>query len=65
MLVLPKPASNQVSNICIDGPSEGTIRYRLRNLNLEEAQTTINQKLKHNIVKTVPRKSQSFANRFR
>ena len=44
MLVLPKPASNQVSNICIDGPSEGTIRYRLSNLNLEEIQPAINQK---------------------
>jgi len=52
---------NQVSNICIDGPSEGTIRYRLRNLNLEELQPAINQKLKHNIVKTVHKKTQSFA----
>ncbi len=56
---------NQVSDICVDSPSEGAIRYRLRKLDLETVQQASNDKLKTNTVKTVPRKSQSFANRFR
>lgn len=52
---------NQVSNICVDGPSEGTIRYRLRNLDLNELQVALNDKLKDEFIKIVPRKSQCFA----
>jgi len=44
---------NQVSNNCVDGHSEGTIRYRLRNLDLEEVQQALNHKLKNNAFKTV------------
>ena len=56
---------NQVSDVCDDSPSEGAIRYRLRKLDLETVQQALNDKLKTNAVKTVPKKSQSFANRFR
>ena len=56
---------SQVSDVCDDSPSEGAIRYRLRKLDLETVQQALNDKLKTNAVKTVPKKSQSFANRFR
>ena len=52
---------SQVSDICVDAPSEGDIRYRLRKLDLETVQQALNDKLKINAVKTVPRKSQAFA----
>ncbi|MBM4241500.1 MAG: hypothetical protein FJ150_07575 [Euryarchaeota archaeon] len=52
---------NQVCTSCPDGPVEGTIRYRLRNFDLEEFQQAFNQSLKCNVMKTLPRKAQSFA----
>ena len=52
---------SQVSDVCVDSPSEGDIRYRLRNLDLKTVQQALNEKLKINAVKTVRRKSQSFA----
>ncbi|MEG3224174.1 MAG: hypothetical protein BME94_01285 [Methanobacteriales archaeon Met13] len=52
---------NQISTSCLDSPSEGTIRYRLRNLELEDVQQSLNQKLQYNIIKTLPRKAQSLA----
>lgn len=52
---------NQVSNVCVDGPSEGDIRYRLRKLDLDEVQQALNDNLKLHTVKTVRSKSQVFA----
>jgi len=52
---------NQVCASCYDAPVEGTIRHRLRNLDLEEVQQDINQKLKYNANKTLSRKVQLFA----
>ncbi|NMC59593.1 MAG: hypothetical protein GYA51_09470, partial [Candidatus Methanofastidiosa archaeon] len=44
---------SQVSDVCVDAPSEGDIRYRLRKLDLETVQQALNDKLKINAVKTV------------
>jgi len=44
---------NKVSNNRVDAPSEGTIRYSLRNLDLDEIQEDLSHKLKNNAVKTV------------
>lgn len=52
---------SQVSDVCVDSPSEGDIRYRLRKLDLKSVQQALNEKLKINAVKTVRRKSQTFA----
>ena len=52
---------SQVSDVCVDGPSEGTIRYRLRKLDLKTIQQALNDKLKINAVETVPKKPQTFA----
>jgi putative transposase len=52
---------NTVSDVCVDAPSEGTIRYRLRNLDLDEIQQVLNDKLKIHAVKTVHRKHNTFA----
>jgi putative transposase len=52
---------NQVCNLCMDAPSEGTIRYRLRNLDLDEIQQALNEKLKIHASKTVPKKYNFFA----
>ena len=40
---------------------EGTIRHRLRNLDLDKVQQAINQSLKYNVSKTLSRKEHSFA----
>lgn len=52
---------NQVSNICVDSPSEGTIRHKLRNIDLDGLKPALNEKLKDEFIKIVPRKSQYFA----
>jgi putative transposase len=52
---------NQVSDICVDAPSEGTIRYRLRNLKLDKLQQDLNDKLKIHALKTVPMKFNTWA----
>ena len=44
-----------VSNICDDALCKGTIRYRLRDIDLDEIQQSLNEKLKIH-AKTVPRK---------
>ena len=41
--------------------SEGTIRYRLRDIDLDDTQQALNDKLKSHAVKTVPRKYNVFA----
>ena len=52
---------NNVSNICVDAPCEGTIRYRLRNLDLDEVQKKLNENLKVHASETVFRKQSVFA----
>jgi putative transposase len=52
---------NQVSNLSIDAPSEGTIRYRLRNLDSNQFQQSLNDQLKIHASKTIHRKSNTFA----
>lgn len=52
---------SQVCDVCVDSPSEGDIRYRLHKLDLKTVQQDLNEKLKINAVKTVHRKSQTFA----
>jgi putative transposase len=52
---------HQVCTSCCDAPIEGTIRHRLRNLELDEVQKALNQGLKYNVSKTLSRKNQSFA----
>jgi putative transposase len=52
---------NQVSNLCGHVPSEGTIRYRLRNLVLDEVQQALNDKLKIHTIETVSRKFNTWA----
>jgi putative transposase len=52
---------NNVSDICIDAPSEGTIRHRLRNLDLNKIQQSLNEKLKIHALKTVPKKCSTWA----
>ena len=42
-------------------PCEGTIRYRLRGLDLNEVQQNLNESLKIHATKTVPRKQNEFA----
>ena len=52
---------SNVSNLCVDAPSEGTIRYRLRDLDLDEVQQCLNEKLKIHADETVSRKQNTFA----
>jgi putative transposase len=52
---------NHVSDLCINAPSEGTIRYRLRNLDLNEVQQVLNEKLKIHAIETVSNKCNIFA----
>jgi putative transposase len=52
---------NNVSNICVDAPSEGTIRYRLDNLDLNEIQEKLNESLKVHASETVFRNQNIFA----
>ena len=49
-----KTSISNVSDVCKDAPTEGTIRYRLRDLDLEEVQDSLNEKLKIHAVETVP-----------
>ena len=51
----------QVSNSCPDVPSEGAIRNRLRNLDVEEVQRALNQMLKDKVIETLPRRALTFA----
>jgi len=44
---------NYVSNNCVGAPSEGTIIYRLRDLDPDEVQHALNPELKNKAVKTV------------
>ncbi len=60
MFVLLKRVLVRLVYVCVDAPSEGDIRYRLRNLDLDAVQETLNDKLKINVVRTVFRKSQTF-----
>jgi putative transposase len=52
---------NHVCDLCADAPSEGTIRHRLRDLDLNEIQQALNDKLKIHAVETVPTKHNFFA----
>ncbi|KZX14417.1 ISH3 family transposase [Methanobrevibacter curvatus] len=52
---------SNVSTLCPDAPSEGTIRYRLRNLGLDGIQQSLNEKLKTHASKTVHSKHSTFA----
>ena len=51
---------NNVSNLCDDAPCEGTIRYRLRDLDLNEIQQSLNENLKIHTTETVFRKQNVF-----
>jgi len=52
---------NQVSQSGLYGPTEGTIRHRLRNIDVDEVQWSLNQMLKHNVLDTLPRRALTFA----
>ena len=45
---------SNVSNLCDGAPSEGTIRYRLGDIDLNEIQQSLNETLKIHATKTVP-----------
>ena len=51
-----KISINNVSNLCDDALCEGTIKYKLRNIDLDGIQQSLNEKLKIHAKKTVPRK---------
>ena len=51
---------NNVSNLCVDAPCEWTIRYCLRDLDLNEIQESLNENLKIHTIKTVSRKQNEF-----
>ena len=52
---------NQVSKSNSKGPTEGAIRHRLRNLDVEGVQQALNQMLKNKVVETLPRRGLTFA----
>lgn len=52
---------NQVCENNEYGPGEGTIRYRLRDLDKNGVQQSLNQMLKDNILDTLPRRDLTFA----
>jgi putative transposase len=52
---------NQTSNLSVNAPSEGTIRYRLHNLDLDQIQQNLNNQLKIHGMKTIHRKINTFA----
>jgi len=56
-----KTSISNVSKVCDDAPSEGTIRYRLSDLELDPIQQNINEKLKIHATKTVHKKCNEFA----
>ncbi|MDR1820135.1 MAG: hypothetical protein LBR15_07840 [Methanobrevibacter sp.] len=60
-MLLSKTSVNHVSEFCPDAPCEGTVRYRLRNLELDTLQQNLNDNLKIHAVKTVSRKYNEFA----
>lgn len=51
-----KTSISNVSNLCDDAPSEGTIRNRLSDIDLDEIQQSLNEKLKIHATKTISRK---------
>ena len=51
-----KTSVSNVSDICDDALCKGTIRYRLRNIDLDEIQQSLNEKLKIHTIKTRNRK---------
>jgi len=61
MLVRLNPVLTKSVIFVLTVPSEGTIRHRLRKLNLNELQLGLNDKLKDEFIKIVPKKSQYFA----
>jgi len=61
MLVRLNPILVRLVISMLTVPSEGTIRHRLRKLNLNELQLALNDKLKDEFIKIVPKKSQYFA----
>ena len=52
---------SNVSDLCDDAPSEGTIRNRLQDLDLDKFQQVLNEKLKIHPYETVFRKKNTFA----
>jgi len=52
---------NQVSQSGSKAATEGTIRYRLRDLPLDNVQDAVNQMLKSKAIKTLPRRRLTFA----
>jgi len=52
---------NQVCKNNEYGPGEGTIRYRLRDLDTNGVQHSLNQMLKDNVLETLPRRDLAFA----
>lgn len=52
---------NQVCKNNKHGPTEGTIRYRLQNPDVETVQQSLNKMLKDNILETLPKRALSFA----
>lgn len=52
---------NQICQSSSNAATEGTIRYRLRNLDLEEVQRALNLMLKSKTIKTLPRRALTFA----
>jgi putative transposase len=41
-------SKTSVSNICYNAPSEGTIKYKLKDIDLDEIQKSLNEKFKNN-----------------
>ena len=56
-----KTSVSNVSKLCADAPSEGTIRYRLRHLDLNPVQTNLNEQMKIHAYQTIPRKKLELA----
>jgi putative transposase len=52
---------SNIADLCDDAPSEGTIRYRLRDLDLDEFQKNLNEKLKIHACETIFNKNNTFA----
>jgi putative transposase len=52
-----KISISQLSNLCEDAPTEGDVRYRLRDLDLDELQKAFNDKLKVHALKTISNKN--------
>jgi putative transposase len=52
---------NNISDLCEDAPSEGTVRYRLRNLEVDTFQENLNENLKIHANETIFRDENIFA----